>query len=635
MAAGPAGSSAGASAGATTTLSRRLFFVVLLLSFSASCSAFLTGYNLTSVQIYPWGLTGTLDLLPDHNNTYGADITPLALYVNYQSNNTLRVKIYDPNHHRWEVPFVVKTQNSSNSSAPSSPHYIFDYTTSPFGFSVIRKNNSDVLFNSTPPAGENSFNGLIFEDQYIEINTQLPQNPNIYGLGERVDPLRLTNNSYIIWNRDQGTPVNLNLYGSHPFYLDLRHVPLGSFEAAAHGVFLLNSNGMVVTLSPAGLRYQIIGGILDFYFFTGPEPDFVIQQYMKVIGTPYMIPYWGLGAHQCRWGYHTIEMTAAVVDNYEKYNIPLDTMWNDIDYMDNYFDFTNDPIRFPTNQYRLFTEYLHQRGQHYIMITDPGIPYDPSFEPFSLGYELGVFIMNNTGMFPEIGAVWPNRTVFTDFFHPNASTYWNALLYGFHATAPMFDGLWIDMNEISNFCNGECPYSQKQIPYSAPPFKHLNYSYQGEGFNSTNPPFVPTQGPIYTDTISTDSMQYIDIQYNMHSLYGYSETIATRFALQNITKKRTVVIARSTFAGSGHHGGHWYLSIFVLSLVIESINMKAWRQLFRLARFVLFYSWNLKHEHVWSQSCWSRYMRIQWKYNRTTLCSMVSSWRILPFLPKS
>jgi alpha-glucosidase (family GH31 glycosyl hydrolase) len=48
-------------------------------------------------------------------------------------------------------------------------------------------------------------------------------------------------------------------------------------------------------------------GVLDFYFFLGPTPLDVISQYQNAIGLPHMPPYWALGWHQCRWGYHTIQ----------------------------------------------------------------------------------------------------------------------------------------------------------------------------------------------------------------------------------------------------------------------------------------------------------------------------------------
>lgn len=79
------------------------------------------------------------------------------------------------------------------------------------------------------------------------------------------------------------------------------------------------------------------------------------------------------GFHQCRWGYKNVEDLRYVVENYKKANIPLDTMWNDIDYMQNYLDFTTDAVNYPEHELKKFIEELHEGGQHYVLILDPGM----------------------------------------------------------------------------------------------------------------------------------------------------------------------------------------------------------------------------------------------------------------------
>jgi alpha-glucosidase (family GH31 glycosyl hydrolase) len=45
--------------------------------------------------------------------------------------------------------------------------------------------------------------------------------------------------------------------------------------------------------------------------------------------------------------------------------------------------------------------------------------------------------------------------------------------------------------------------------------------------------------------------------FRQHSLYGWSETVATQQAIRTATGSRGSVISRSTFPSSGHYGGHW------------------------------------------------------------------------------
>ena len=88
---------------------------------------------------------------------------------------------------------------------------------------------------------------------------------------------------------------------------------------------------MDVVLLPGQLTYKVLGGVLDFWFVSGPTPDKVIQQYMAIIGTPHLPLYWSLGFHHCRYGFKNIEEVRSVWQGYRDAEIPLETMWTDIE----------------------------------------------------------------------------------------------------------------------------------------------------------------------------------------------------------------------------------------------------------------------------------------------------------------
>ena len=50
--------------------------------------------------------------------------------------------------------------------------------------------------------------------------------------------------------------------------------------------------------------------------------------------------------------------------------------------------------------------------------------------------------------------MWPGPVHYPDFLFPPTAQYWRRQLAAFRALVP-WDGLWIDMNEASNFCTGE------------------------------------------------------------------------------------------------------------------------------------------------------------------------------------
>ena len=144
------------------------------------------------------------------------------------------------------------------------------------------------------------------------------------------------------------------------------------------------------------LEYNTLGGVIDLYFMAGPGPLEVAQQYSQVVGLPAMMPYWGFGFHQCRYGYRDYFEVAEVVANYSRADIPLETMWTDIDYMDARKVFTLDPLRFPLEKVRELVDYLHAHDQHYIVMVDPATAYQ-DYDAFNKGVEQGIFMKTSNG----------------------------------------------------------------------------------------------------------------------------------------------------------------------------------------------------------------------------------------------
>jgi alpha-glucosidase len=209
----------------------------------------------------------------------------------------IHVKITDPAVARYEVPSsVFPRPQAQRMVSQHSAAIRFNFTASPFSFSVYRTSTSEVLFSTTSYP-------LIFEPQYLRVKTAVPAGANIYGLGEHTNPFRLppANTTLTLWSRDAyGTPNGTNLYGNHPIYFEHR-------STGTHGVFLLNSNGMDIKLTNGALEYNVIGGVFDFYFLAGStsDPAAVARQYSEIVGTPAEVPYWSFGFHQCRFGYQS------------------------------------------------------------------------------------------------------------------------------------------------------------------------------------------------------------------------------------------------------------------------------------------------------------------------------------------
>jgi alpha-glucosidase (family GH31 glycosyl hydrolase) len=146
-----------------------------------------------------------------------------------------------------------------------------------------------------------------------------------------------------------------------------------------------------------------------------------------------------------------------VVAGYENKSIPLETIWLDIPYLNAYADFTVNTTAFP--DIKNYIDMLHSYNKRLVCIVDGGISADDRQNKYyQQGNSTNAFIksaINDTFDGNLVQKVWPNHTVFLDWFSPNASVLWFQGLKDLYDQLP-FDGLWIDMNEATGFCSGEC-----------------------------------------------------------------------------------------------------------------------------------------------------------------------------------
>lgn len=347
----------------------------------------------------------------------------------------------------------------------------------------------------------------------LRVYKQHMEGERYFGCGERTAGLDKTGSHQIFWNVDPPrghTALQNNLYVSIPFTLALA-------EGKAWGFFLDSPAFSEFDLANEDAQrawFGTAGGDLVYYIFCGPTPKDVLARYTELTGHTPLPPMWSLGNGQSRYGYESAAEVLDVARSFREHDIPCDTLYLDIDYMDGYRDFTWDLTRFPDPEG--FLAELRGLGFHVVTIIDAGVKVDEHYRVYTEGRERNLYCKTVDGSDYQ-NAVWPGLCVFPDFINTETRAWWGEQ----HRT--LLDagvaGIWCDMNEPALF-----------IP-----------------LNSTMPPSV----------IHSDGGQ-VKFHLQIHNAYGSLMSKSTREGLQHLRpQQRPFVISRAGYAGIQRYALLW------------------------------------------------------------------------------
>lgn len=145
------------------------------------------------------------------------------------SEDILRVKL-TRSHNEFQVPYWIYPEIKINYSNDYKLKFQeFSDKNGNFNFKITRNNSNFVLWN-TDLADSFSSSSFRMKSMYTQVGSIIPLNHSIYGLGYHAGSLKINPVTRLtLFARDSPTLENQNLYGVHPFYMEIRN-------GSAHGV---------------------------------------------------------------------------------------------------------------------------------------------------------------------------------------------------------------------------------------------------------------------------------------------------------------------------------------------------------------------------------------------------------------
>ena len=377
----------------------------------------------------------------------------------------------------------------------------------------------------------------------------LSEQAAVYGLGEMPRGINKRGWHYITNNTDESrhSEDKLSFYGAHNFLL----VRDGS---TCFGLFVDFPGKVYYDIGYT--RHDLFSfhtetPDYDLYLLSGGNENAVCKEFRTLIGRSYIPPRWAFGLAQSRWGYKTEEDVREVARQYKEHDLPLDMICMDIEYMQDYADFTVNKERFP-DLTKLSAD-LKAQGIRLVPIIDAGVRVDPNDSTCTEGLEKGYFCKKADGT-PFVAAVWPGKAYFADFLRPEVREWFG---HKYKALTDCgIEGFWNDMNEPSLF------YSPERLHAFLNDMAALREKDNIEQEEFFLRVIGGAMGLMNSPADYASFYHEVDGQKvrhdQVHNLYGGSMTRAAGEAFADLRPgQRTLLYSRSSFIGSHRYGGIW------------------------------------------------------------------------------
>lgn len=377
----------------------------------------------------------------------------------------------------------------------------------------------------------------------------LSEQAAVYGLGEMSRGINKRGWHYITNNTDESrhSEDKLSFYGAHNFLL----VRDGS---TCFGLFVDFPGKVYYDIGYT--RHDLFSfhtetPDYDLYLLSGGNENAICKEFRTLIGRSYIPPLWAFGLAQSRWGYKTEEDVREVARQYKEHDLPLDMICMDIDYMQDYADFTVNKERFP-DLAKLSAD-LKAQGIRLVPIIDAGVRIDSNDPTCTEGLEKGYFCKKADGT-PFVAAVWPGKAYFADFLRPEVREWFG---HKYKALTDCgIEGFWNDMNEPALFYS---PERLRAFLNDMAALREKDNIEQEEFFlrvvgGAMGLMNSPADYASFYHEVDGQKVRHDQV----HNLYGGSMTRAAGEAFADLRPgQRTLLYSRSSFIGSHRYGGIW------------------------------------------------------------------------------